>query len=72
MRFPKRRREAAVEDASEMSVQFRNPFVHELKFTLLQKIKVSKHSVFLNVLNVHIICCTLLVVYFAGASTMHS
>lgn len=70
MRLPKRRRHAAVEDdASEISAQFRNPFVHELKFTLLQKIKVSKPRVLLNVLNMHIICCALLtlVVYFARA-----
>ncbi|KAG5264806.1 hypothetical protein AALO_G00258210 [Alosa alosa] len=45
MRFPKRRRHAAVEDASEMSARFRNPFVHELKFTLLQKIKIGLMTV---------------------------
>lgn len=46
MRLPKRRRHAAVEDdASEISAQFRNPFVHELKFTLLQKIKIALMTV---------------------------
>ncbi|KAL2080080.1 hypothetical protein ACEWY4_023873 [Coilia grayii] len=46
MRFPKRRRHAAVEeDAPEMSAQFRNPFVHELKFTFLQKIKIALMTV---------------------------
>ncbi len=42
MRFPNRKLHTAVdgEDAG-VSAHFRNPFVHELRFTPLQKLKVK-------------------------------
>ncbi|XP_028820026.1 lysophosphatidylcholine acyltransferase 1 [Denticeps clupeoides] len=41
MRLPRRRVAPVDEDVAEVSPHFRNPFSHELKLTLLQKVKIT-------------------------------
>lgn len=46
MRFPNRKLHTAVDgDDSEVSANFKNPFVHELRFTPLQKLKIAVMTV---------------------------